>query len=70
MKLKFIKIWSCLKLQIEANIVKYIKKKKWLMEVPIGFLTIFGWVARSPCKKYPKRLPGNKYRINSDVKEK
>ena len=34
----------------------------------MGLLTILGCFSKSPCKKYPIKLPGNKYRITNTNK--
>tara|TARA_B100002051_G_C16236248_1_gene392735 strand:+ start:207 stop:380 length:174 start_codon:yes stop_codon:yes gene_type:complete len=57
-------------LQITAKAVKYIKQNKWLIEVPIGLSIRLGCLPESPYKRYPIRLPGNKYKINKAIKEK
>ena len=53
-----------------AKAVKYIKQNKWLIEVPIGLSIRLGCLPESPYKRYPIRLPGNKYKINKAIKEK
>jgi hypothetical protein len=40
------------------------------MDVPIGLVIKFGCWLKLPYKKYPIKLPGNKYRISKTNNEK
>jgi len=55
---------------IKPSIDKYKKANAWLIDVPMGFGIKSGCFPKSPYKKYPIRLPGNKYRMNNAIKEK
>ena len=55
---------------MKPSIDKYKKASAWLIEVPMGFGIKSGCFPKSPYKKYPIRLPGNKYRMNNAIKEK
>ena len=50
--------------------LKYIKNNKWFKEVPIGLEIKSGWWPKLLYKKYPTKLPGNKYSINKTKSEK
>ena len=40
------------------------------MDVPKGFEIKSGCVSKLPYKKYPIKLPGNKYKMNNTINEK
>ena len=50
--------------------IKQKKNIRWLIEVPIGLEISLGCLPRSPYKKKPNRLPGNKYKISNTIKDK
>ena len=50
--------------------LKYIKEIKWFIDVPMRLGIKSGCLVIFPYKKYPIKLPGNKYRINKETKEK
>ena len=55
---------------IKPSIDKHKKANAWLIDVPIGFEIRSGCLPKSSYKKYPIRLPGNKYRMSKTIKEK
>ena len=50
--------------------LKQKKNTRWLIEVPIGLEISLGCLPRSPYRKKPNRLPGNRYKSNKAIKDK